>query len=120
MEEEVKEEETKGQEQEQTLPPYPDGLLDWSEDEKKVLLFKGEKTDTLGRLRWQVWHLWLLYGNLRNSERLVKAVNTEEDFDKNSDEYFLRLALVQTVDRLGKVLSSTGEMAELFMVEEKD
>ncbi len=115
---EVKEEETK--EQEQTLPPYPDGLLDWTEDEKKVLLFTGDKADTLARLRHQVWHLWLLYGSLRNSERLVKAVNTEEDFDKNSDEYFLRLALVQTVDRLGKVLSSTGEMAELFMVEEKD
>ncbi len=107
-------EEVKEETKEQTLPPYPDGLLDWTEDEKKVLLFTGDKADTLARLRHQVWHLWLLYGSLRNSERLVKAINTEEDFDKTSDEFFLRLALVQTVDRLGKVLSSTGEMAEVF------
>jgi hypothetical protein len=101
-----------------TLPPYPDGILDWTDDERKVLLFKGDKTDVLARMRHQVWHTWLLLASLRNNERLIKAVNTVEELDKDSDEWLLRLVLVQTVDRLGKVLSSTGEIAELFIVGE--
>jgi hypothetical protein len=100
---------------ENTLPPYPEGILEWSDDEKKMLLYTGDKDDTLARLRHKTWHLWLLYAGLRNNQRLIDVVNKDEELDKTSDEFFIRLVLVTAIDRLGKILNSGVEIAEEFM-----
>jgi len=108
-------EETKDTKEELTLPPYPDGILEWTEDERKTLLYTGAKSDTVARLRHKIWNLWLLFASLRNNQRLIDVVNTEEELDKTSDDFFLRMVLVTVIDRLGKILSSGVEIAEEFL-----
>jgi len=94
-----------------TLPPYPDALFDWSNDEKDYLTFKGVPEDKLGRAQFKLWHVWVTWAALRNNEKLIELICKISP--KDSEKHFLKEILVSTMDRLAKILSATPIMEEL-------
>ena len=94
-----------------TLPPMPCGILDWTEDEQKGLIYSGDVNDKLRRMQHKLSFIWQDWGVIRNNERLIRIIN--EESDKDSDEFFIKQSLVLWVDRLGKILGQTNIVEEL-------
>lgn len=101
------------------LPPYPEGLFELTEDEKKELAYSGDPNDITLRLRTKVLFVWLAWASLRTNEKLISLVNEAETTDQK-DVFFLKQLLVSVVDRLGKVLGMTYITEELFKPKEPE
>lgn len=101
------------------LPPYPEGLFELTEDEKKELAYSGDPKDITLRLRTKVLFVWLAWASLRTNEKLISLVNEAETTDQKQI-FFLKQLLVSVVDRLGKVLGMTHITEELFKPKEPE
>lgn len=97
------------------LPPNPEPIIEWNEDEEKNLMYTNQDvypmSDIQKRLQYKMFNVWNFWGTLRNNERLIKAVN-EIPEDKDSDEFFIRQSLVVIVDRLAKILNGGTNIVE--------
>ena len=100
------------------LPPYPDGIFDWSEEEMKTLVIPEEVIKHKKSIHFKLLQLWELWGNLRTNERLIEIINSNlemSDEYKKSDEFYLKQLIVSLVDRQGKILNGKTDLtAELF------
>lgn len=96
------------------LPPLPEGVLPFNEEEEKLYKFDGDMKDFLLRLKWKLYNLWVLWGNVRNNEKLIKIVNDLNDVKEGSDEIFLKTIIVSLIDSYGKILGSTPIAEEIF------
>lgn len=101
------------------LPPYPDGIFDWTEEEMKTLVIPEEVIKHNKNIHFKLLQLWELWGNLRTNERLIEIINSRIDMSeeyKKSDEFYLKQLIVNLVDRQGKILNGktdlTGELFE--------
>ena len=94
-----------------SLPPMPTGILDWTEDEQKGLVYSGDMNDKVRRLQHKLSFIWQDWGIIRNNERLIKIIN--EESAKDTDEFFIKQSLVLWIDRIGKILGSTPIVEEL-------
>lgn len=103
------------------LPPRPEGILPYTEEEKKEYTYPLE---TLGnsqttRLKYKLFGVWNLWGAMRINTRLEDIVNNIPD-DKGSDEFYLREFAVLVIDKLGKILNGGTDILEDFtMLEER-
>lgn len=98
------------------LPPLPEGVLLWTDDEKKVLEFpidKLDKDDKFVRVKFKLFNIWNIWGSIRNNEKLIDIINKIPD-DKTTDEFYLREAIVSLVDGLGKALNGGTDIMVEF------
>lgn len=104
------------------LPPLPDGIFDWNEEELKTLVVPDDIIKVGKSLNFKMLQLWNLWGNLRTNERLIEIINsniTEES--KQTDEFYLKQLLVNLVDRQGKILNGKTDLTkELFEETKKE
>jgi hypothetical protein len=91
--------------------PYPEKLFEWSKEELDNIKFQGPCTDIPARLVHKCFQFWVLWSNLRNSEELIKIIN--EKSEKDSHDYKLKLYMIQTIDKIGKILCNTNIVQEL-------
>ena len=96
------------------LPPLPEGVLPMNEEEEKLYKFDGDINNLLLRLKWKLYNLWVLWGNVRNNEKLIKIVNDLNDVKEGSDEIYLKTIIVSLIDSYGKILGSTPIAEEIF------
>jgi hypothetical protein len=95
------------------LPPLPEGILPWNEDEEKFYKYP---VDILGpsvdkKLRFKLFNLWSLWGSYRNNQAMIDILNQIPE-DKTSQEFVLKCSLVLLIDKLGKILSSDTNLLE--------
>ena len=99
------------------LPPKPEGVLPYTEDDKKNYFYDGDEKDIHLRLKWKLFNLWSLWGLVRNNEKLVKVVNKIDDKDDlKSDEVYLKNMIVNIIDVWGKIMAATHITEEIFNV----
>jgi len=91
-------------------PVYPEGLLPANE-KYDFPSYTGDKTDLTERRNVKLYNVWQTYSNLRKNEHLVKLLEKTDGNDE--DTKFLKLIIVLTVDRLGKILSDTNIVEEM-------
>jgi len=95
------------------LPPLPEGILPWNEEEEKFYKYP---RDTLGsepgkKIRFKLFNLWSLWGSYRNNQAIIDILNQIPE-DKTSQEFVLKCALVLLIDKFGKILSSDTNLLE--------
>ena len=95
------------------MPPYPDGVLEWTDDQKKNWKFEGDMEDIHKRSSFKLWNCWLVWVNIRNNEKLIEIIGKNVE-DKESDEFYLKQIVVALLDQLGKVLGQTNITEEIF------
>jgi hypothetical protein len=96
------------------LPPYPEPLLEIPKDLKKLFVYDGDMKDIPLRIKHKLMLSWILWGALRNDQELIQIVNTEHD--KGSDIFKVCSKLVNVIDQLARILSST-DLIEEFRTE---
>lgn len=99
-----------------SVPPYPQGIFEWKEEEKKIR-YVGELDKIHSRVVHKLWNLWVLWAELRNNEKLIGMLN-EKDHTEEQSEYFKGL-MVLMLDRYGKILSDTNITQELLILDGK-
>ena len=102
--------------EELTLPPYPQGFFEWTEDDIKQLKYGSDEKDINKRMGHKLYSTWLLWAEMRTNEKLMGLVNAGSD-DTKSDEFYLKNIAVNVMDRLGKILSNTDITEELLYKE---
>lgn len=91
-------------------PVYPEGLLPKNE-KYDFPSYSGDLTDLTERRNVKLFNVWQTYSNLRRNEHLVKLLEMTDGDDENTK--FLKLIIVLTIDRLGKILSDTNIVQEM-------
>jgi len=91
-------------------PIYPEGILP-KNDKYDFPSYEGDLTDLTERRNVKLFNVWRTYSNLRKNEQLVQLLEKTEGNDEETK--FLKLIIVLTVDRLGKILSDTNIMEEM-------
>ena len=98
------------------LPALPQGVLEWTDEEQKNLIFSNQPDadleDVVRRLQFKLGWIWQDWDTIRNNQKLVDAINNVAK-DPESEEHFLKQILVLFIDRLGKVLGQTPIVQEL-------
>lgn len=69
---------------------------------------KCESTDKMTRLRHKLFHIWSLWSDLRENEEICQLLLKGEDDD------VLRNVMISLMDRLGRILSNTNIIEELY------
>ena len=95
-----------------SLPQPPQFLIPPSEEEKKVLYYNEDLKDFNKRITHKLWHLWTSFDAIRNNQKLMDLLNEKTD-DLESDTFFLKTIIVQTLDRNAKILSNTDLLEEI-------
>ena len=91
-------------------PVYPEPLLPKNE-KYDFPSYDGDLTDLTERRNVKLFNVWQTYSNLRKNEQLIQLLEkTEGD---NEETKFLKLIIVLTVDRLGKILCDTNIVEEM-------
>ena len=104
------------------LPPYPAGILDWSEEQKRVFIYEekeGENNEEMFRrkIAHKLGLIWAMWGEVRNNKEVINIIN------KPGTGRLLTLqnVVVMILDNLGKILGSSDIMKELvFLAGNKD
>jgi hypothetical protein len=110
------EELTKANENKIQVPPKPDGILPWNDEEKKMYVFPRDtldEKDKFIRTKFKLFNLWVLWGHFRNNKKIADMVNNIPQ-DKKSDEYYLKEAIVALIDNMGKALNANTDILEEF------
>lgn len=89
------------------LPQLPIGVLPYTEEEEKNIKYNGNEDDINLRIAHMLTNAWTTFDSVKNNQRLIKLLQEEEE-DKTSDIFFLKAILVQTMDRYGKIFSSSN------------
>lgn len=98
------------------LPPQPDGILPWAEDEEKGYLYSLSnlpKDSIDKRLQFKMFNIWNLWGLYRNNEKLIELLNKIPE-DRTSEDFAVKCGLVVLIDRLGKILNGGTDIIEEF------
>ena len=90
------------------LPPYPTGILPWTEEEKKELLVEG---DTQLQICSKLYQLWILWATYRNDKDVIDIINQNSDPD--SDLRKMQNTYIQLFDVFGKILGKSNLTQEL-------
>lgn len=95
------------------LPPYPDGIFDWSEDDMKLHVVPKEIIESEKVVQYKLLKLWGVWGGLRTNEKLIEIINKNvSEQVKDSDEFFLKQLIVSLVDMQGKILNGKTNLTE--------
>lgn len=94
------------------LPPLPHAIYEWSDFDKDHFLFKGDKVDIQERMKFKIYNLWTVYGELCTNQKLVDYINKKEH-NKTGEKFYLKNLIVNLVDRLSKILINTDLIEEL-------
>jgi len=100
------------------LPPFPKFFYDWTEDQKKRYGYEGDTEDLTRRMKCKLYNMWLVWGEFRGSENLNKLLSRQPE-DKESDEFMAKSSIVQLMDIMAKILTSTDLIQELMTDSEK-
>ena len=100
------------------LPPKPEGILPWSEEESRSFKYTAFKDvlkteDTKKRLQFKLYNVWSLWGCFRNNTRLSEVLNKLAE-DQDSEEFLLKCSLVIFIDKIGKILDGDTDILEEF------
>jgi hypothetical protein len=99
------------------LPPKPEGLRDWSNEESKMR-YKEDPSNIKLRVHHKLFSFWITWATLRQSVDIEALCCREAARD--SDEYKAKSIIVDIIDRLGKILADTDIMQEmLFLVNDE-
>lgn len=97
------------------LPPNPQPIIDWTEEEQKQFLYTSQDVypmdDIQKRLQFKMFNIWNMWGAFRNNEKLIDIVNQIPE-DKETDDFFIKQAIVIFIDRLGKILNGGTNLVE--------
>lgn len=91
-------------------PVYPEPLLPKNE-KYDFPCYEGDLTDLTERRNVKLYNVWQTYSNLRRNEQLIQLL--EKTKGDNEESKFLKLIIVLTIDRLGKILSDTNIVEEM-------
>lgn len=97
-----------------SLPAFPKPFYEWSEDEKKFYTFRGNVEKYEDRMRFKLYSLWFLYGQLMTNPQIDKLIQNKPA-DESTDEYLVKSTLVQVIDSVAKILTTTDLFEELFL-----
>lgn len=101
------------------LPPYPEPFFEWTDEQKKSIKYTGELDHMKHRLGFKLFNLWLMWTDLRANEKLIKIINKPlKDKTKKEDINYLKNVIVETIDRLAKILGNTNITEELLYTKE--
>lgn len=93
------------------LPPYPDGIFDWTEEDLKLHSVPEDIIKSNKVAQYKLLKLWDVWGNLRTNEKLIEIINTNLT-STDSDEFFLKQIIVSIVDIQGKILNGKTNLSE--------
>lgn len=96
----------------ENLPPYPMAFFPLSDWDKEYLTYKDDPTKMNRRMAHKLFKLWVLWAGLINNEKLRDIVQIDDD-KHDSDIYFLKSNIVNTMDQMAKILSNTDITEEL-------
>lgn len=95
------------------LPPFPKAFYEWTDEQKKRYGYQGDMDDLNRRMKSKLYSLWLMWGELRGSKNLNELL-AREPKDKESDEFTAKCSIVQIMDVVAKILTSTDLLQELM------
>ena len=97
------------------LPPLPQGIRKYSEEERKQR-YDGNTLDHKDRIHFKLFKLWTVWGNIRMNEDIERLLMEQDENDpsyKESDEFKCKCIIVDILDALGKILGDTPIVEEL-------
>ena len=65
-------------------------------------------------MRFKLYSLWFLYGQLMTNPQIDKLIQNKPA-DESTDEYLVKSTLVQVIDSVAKILTTTDLFEELFL-----
>jgi len=91
-------------------PVFPEGILPKNElfDYPS---YDGDMSDINERKNVKLYNIWNHWSSLRKNENLMVLLNKTDD--ENEDVKFLKMVMVLTMDRIGKILGDTNMVEEL-------
>ena len=94
------------------VPPFPDGVLEWSETDFKNNIVP-EDIQKMGKVcNFKILRLWEIWGIVRQNPRLIELVNTNIPTTRDdSDEFFLKQIIVLLIDQMGKILNGKTDIS---------
>jgi len=102
-----------GEEVDNQKPVYPEGILPRNE-KYDYPQYKGDTEDLTERRNTKLFNIWCHYTDLRKNEKLFDILNSPEETKHILEEVkFLKLIMVLTIDRIGKILSDTNIVEEI-------
>ena len=97
------------------LPPYPKDFMPWTKQDEER--YKFEPTEnSIKNMKEKLFKIWVLWADLRSSKKINQMLSTEPK-EKESDEYIIKGVLVNTIDKLAKILTQGDLIKELFVEE---
>lgn len=98
-----------------SIPVYPEGILP-DNNEYDPPKYDGDETNVDERVRVKLYNLWTVWSDLRKNEELMKKLAITKC---PKPELYLKNVLVQTIDRMGKMLADGNIVEELQPTQEK-
>ena len=92
------------------LPPLPVALRPW--DEKNDFRYQQEDLDFRKRLTHKLYSLWTMWAIVATDQKLGDLLK-KECRSKKSEEYKVKCAIIDLVDKTGKILGDTNILEEL-------
>lgn len=94
------------------LPPKPDGLLPWTEEENAGLKYNhayGDPNDFVRRAQFKLFNVWQTWGAFRQNKTLIDLLNKVPE-NHETEEFTLKCSLVMLIDRIGKILDGNTDL----------
>ena len=94
------------------LPPYPNSLFEWTEDQVEYWRYKDDRQNVHKRASFKLWNVWLAWVDFHNDEKLISIISKKSP--EFTDDFYLKQKIVDMTDRLGKILGQTNITEEIF------
>lgn len=95
------------------LPLHPKPLYEYTEEEKKKYEYTGDMEDKNRRMKEKLYNLWKFWAEIRSS-KIIEDLLFRKPEDLESDEYLAKQIIVNIIDQLGKIMTNTNLIEEVF------
>lgn len=95
--------------QEFKLPPFPQIIRPWNDQDCR---YNGEADSYQDRVHDKLFKMWVLWGKLRVNHLLEELLNRKEE-DIDGDAYVAKNCIVDIISELSKILADTNIVDEL-------
>lgn len=103
------------------LPPYPDGIFEWTEDDIKSYSIPDDIIKADKVVHYKILKLWDIWGKLRTNEKLIEIINRNISSEvQDTDEFFLKQLIVSLVDIQGKILNGKTDLSKDIFTNKKN
>lgn len=97
------------------LPRFPKPIFELNEKDKEYLTYKGDIKNIKERLKNKIYQLWVFYDKIHHQDGLIVKELNDTSTSKDSKEFELKSIIVNMIDQIAKILTSTDLLQELFL-----